>query len=38
MSSYKQLWEYDPTSREMHYSRQRSLCLDWFDKDGRWGM
>ena len=34
----KQLWEYDPTSREMHFSRQRSLCLDWFDKEGRWGV
>ena len=38
MTSDKQLWEYDPTSREMHFSRQRSLCLDWFDADGRWGV
>ena len=38
MTSDKQLWEYDPTSREMHFSRQRSLCLDWFDTDGRWGV
>ena len=34
-ASDKQLWEYDPTSREMHLSRQRSLCLDWFDSEGR---
>ena len=34
----KTLWEHDPASGEFHYSREKSLCLDYFEQSGRWGV